>query len=136
MRAMTLLLLLSACATETENTLEVAGPPGVVRMSLTPLFAGLQGSLEIRDMAPGDSVFVGASVRGLGNGPCPPGYNDCVQIRSPYAFLDSFTANGNGLVDIDFQVPDNPGLTVCLQAAVPSLRFMLPPICDDVRALP
>lgn len=134
MRYLGFVLLLGACA-EPASALPADQLPAV-RQSLSAMFAGLSSSLEIRRLPPNATVYVAASGRGLGPGPCPPGYNACVGIRAPYPLFDTYTASASGQVDVNFTVPNLPGQQVCFQAAVEDLSLMLGPICADIRALP
>lgn len=119
-RSSLLALALAACqADPSALPAPVAPPPD---LTLPTLVFAQPASLLVSGLAPGDHVYVAASLRGIGRGPCLPALGGvCLGIRAAAVVVGDAIADANGeaLVGITLPATVPDGTAIAFQAVVP-----------------
>lgn len=124
MRAALFLLALSACDTVDSMPVEAdslptdqAAVPATPTWWVSNLVLGETFTIEIWDANPNDTLYIGYSFDGPGNGPCPPVLGGfCIGMLNPQ-LLTTVTADASGYATFSIQVPASiPANEITFQA--------------------
>lgn len=100
-----LLLSLAACSADATMVRPPPGPGNIDLVAPAQVTAGDVVQFSVTGATPGTTVFLGASVRGYGNGVCPPLLGGlCLDILQPI-LVGTTTANASGEATFGVSLP-------------------------------
>lgn len=99
-------LALVACGVDAETSQSVNQAPPPALLEVSSVVLGDAMDVTVRGADPGDMVWIGASLRGPGSGPCPPNLGGlCLDLLNPVP-IQSTRANRNGVAAFTLTVPN------------------------------